>query len=162
MVTRMDGRFGFRMAGFLAAAVLAFAGAAGCDSDSGDDPDAGREDASISGDDGVGPEVVNPEGKLHGQPCTLDSECRFARCISAPSVTGGAFKICSKDCGSGTGGECNREGADYTCMRFSAYSGDDLSAFCAVSCASAGDCPTGYTACSVPPSGTALKVCNAL
>jgi len=129
--------------------------------------DTGRDvaDDSATGDDtpavDVPYDVPNPTGKAHGEICTADAECRFNRCIAAPSLTAGLFKICTKNCSEGPNAPCALEGKDFTCARFSANSGDDLAAFCVPICTSVADCPEGgYTGCSAV--GAALKVCNAL
>jgi hypothetical protein len=167
------------MAELVKRALLASALALGlCACDSGDGgTDAGTDDvlnpadpgkeANITPDPGADlavadvPYVVpNPDGKAHGEVCTSDADCWFERCIAAPSVTGGAFRICTKDCSSGPNAPCALESAttgQYTCVRFSGSSGDDLSSFCMPTCSSAADCPTGYDDCRIVAG--ALKTC---
>jgi hypothetical protein len=144
----------------LTALVLASCLAVGaCDSAK----DVGDSDVAAALDDQAATDVPyvvpNPDGKVHGEPCTDASECRFQQCIAAPSLTKGAFRICTKYCGEGPGSGCDLEGREFTCVRFSAYSGDDLDAFCVKTCATVAECPAGYTGCGIVG---ALKVCTAL
>lgn len=120
-------------------------------------------DTATPGDDVAAADVPyvvpNPDGKQHGEPCIDAAECQFLACIDAPSLTGGAFKICTKDCSEGPNAPCNLEGTDFTCARTSASAGDDLTAFCTRSCASLSDCPPGYGSCR-QVSYSALKLCT--
>lgn len=134
----------------------------GCDSSSGDpgdpgDPGTSRPDVgdiATTSDEAEGEDpgayvVPNPSGKGHGEPCQQDAECQFLRCIAAPTVTGGQFRICSKDCASGPFAACTLEGPDFLCLRTSPSAGNDIVSFCGQLCSDAGQCPPEYGDCRV-------------
>jgi len=127
---------------------------------SGDDPGTSTpdgRDVAVVLDDGGTPEeevpgtydVPNPSGKGHGEPCQQDSECQFLRCIAAPTVTGGQFRICSKDCSSGPYAPCSLEGPKYLCLRTSPSEGNDLVSFCGLLCSDSSQCPPEYGDCRI-------------
>ncbi|MBP7126021.1 hypothetical protein KBD49_06625 [Myxococcota bacterium] len=147
---------------FLASgAILCLAALLGaCESSSGETSDPGSirpdvRDVPATPDEALtdeGPEaytVPNPSGKGHGEPCQQDAECQFLRCIEAPTVTGGLFRICSKDCASGPFAPCSLEGTGYLCLRTSPSAGNDLVSFCGLLCEDADQCPPEYGDCRV-------------
>lgn len=146
---------------------LALGGLGGCGSSSGNPTDPGTSRPDVrdvpAGTDEATDlepeiyEVPNPSGKGHGEPCQQDAECQFLRCIAAPTVTGGQFRICSKDCASGPFAACTLEGADYLCLRTSPSAGNEIVSFCGRLCDDPDQCPPEYGDCRVVVG--ALKTC---
>jgi hypothetical protein len=113
--------------------------------------------------------VTNEAGGVHGDTCDSDDDCRYGTCISSPLVTGGAFKICTKQCNCGENSECSSDGKvdgfESTCLRFglSVYPDEPMTAFCQRECLSVADCKSFselYTDCRVVVGAT--RVCTVI
>jgi hypothetical protein len=137
--------------------------------------DGGTEEECADGsdwvDDGICSfaenEVANEEGGVHGDICDSDDDCRYGTCFSSPLITGGTFKICTKQCNCGENSECSSdgkvEGFESTCLRFgvSVYPDEPMTAFCQRECSSVADCKSFselYTDCRVVVGAT--RVCT--
>ena len=138
-----------------------------CDSLGGGDP-AGCEDPVLS----------NPNGLGHGQVCEQDADCEYGRCVASPAITGGAFKVCTKDCSCGANSDCGVDlspaGVDPSqatageCIRFPQKSSEPIISMCLPPCQSVSDCTAlgdQYTDCALPESTYGIvglyKVCVA-
>lgn len=108
--------------------------------------------------------IINENGKLHGEGCLSDNECKYGRCVNAPIVTGGAFKICTKDCTCGALSECdddNTENGTYQCMRLSPSDPEPITNMCVPICPGEDFCKSinEKYSCDYPLKGTARKTC---
>jgi len=111
--------------------------------------------------------IIHPDGGVHGDECETSEDCEYGTCVSSPMVTGGLFKICTKQCNCGENSECSADGKvdgfESTCLRFgpSSYPDEPLTAFCQRECLSVSDCKSFselYTDCRVTVGAT--RVCT--
>lgn len=114
------------------------------------------------------PVVKKSDGKLHGEPCDSDAECKYGTCTKAAMQLGGAGTkgVCTKQCS--CGGATSVCGADdvtgkvFKCIKAPTGAGSE----CALSCASAADCMAvnpdlKYCISSSSKFQTGVKVCSA-
>lgn len=126
---------------------------------------------NTAGSDGLCPYpdqyVKVPTGKLHGEPCSADADCKWGICSKTSLQAGGTGAgICTKQCNCGLGSQCsddNTSSAQFTCI-FASSGGKKE---CARSCKTDAECASWNPAlphCSSSGGGgfqTGLSVCSA-
>ena len=111
--------------------------------------------------------VTNPTGKLHGEPCTNEAECKYGICMHSDAYAAEpSIKFCTKQCQCGVSSKCGDDkgsgGEVYTCQKLTAskHPTEKLLAFCTLACMSISDCPAPYDECSAIPNAAPSKVCR--
>lgn len=79
--------------------------------------------------------ISNPDGGLHGAPCTGPQDCQYGICATnGIQLPGGAtVGVCTKDCSCGAGSQCSNDdvsGTSFTCVKALAGAGSE----CAIRC----------------------------
>lgn len=87
--------------------------------------------------------VATTTGKLHGEECTANADCKYGNCSGTALMLAGetTFKVCTKEASCGTGTQCSDDndtakGLEFTSIKASAGAGTE----CAMTCISAADC----------------------
>ncbi|MSP90999.1 MAG: hypothetical protein EXR79_04220 [Myxococcales bacterium] len=87
--------------------------------------------------------IATTTGKLHGEECTANADCKYGNCSGTALMLAGAttFKVCTKEASCGTGTQCSDDndtakGLEFTSIKAAAGAGTE----CAMTCLSAADC----------------------
>ncbi len=122
------------------------------------------------------PVITKADGKLHGEACTSNAECKYGTCSKSAMQVGGhgTTGVCTKQCScGGTSSVCANDNVvdtDGTAIRefkcIKAYTGPG--AECALYCTSAADCQKWNPALKYcvdgvsPVFNSGVKVCSAV